>query len=210
MNPSRVVQKPCRQCGNPFRLPMCRILQTHFCSTHCGKLHREAKKKGRIKNCVVCGKEFSARPWLLKQGRGTTCSRLCMAVRSRGRKQSPESIANRLAAWRANPNKRILRGPENPKYKGGYEACYRQRLKDGRIRQGVKNYRSANPYKVLELEQNRHGLKTGRLPNGTVPTLLTLQKNRCAACKKRLQRYHIDHIMPLSRGGKHAKDNVAR
>jgi 5-methylcytosine-specific restriction endonuclease McrA len=35
-----------------------------------------------------------------------------------------------------------------------------------------------------------------------------LQRGLCAVCKTKLDKYHIDHIAPLSKGGKHEFENL--
>ena len=38
--------------------------------------------------------------------------------------------------------------------------------------------------------------------------LRSLQKNKCPACRQELVKFHIDHIKPLSKGGKHELLNL--
>ena len=84
------------------------------------------------RNCNICGVEYDARKNLLRAGMGTTCSIKCRGVLGRGRKQSPEWVAKRVAAHKANPNKRVLRGPEHPRFKGGgFDASGYWRVSDG-------------------------------------------------------------------------------
>lgn len=69
----------------------------------------------------------------------------------------------------------------------------------------VNAWRLANPDKRRIHDHNREARKTG---NGGIHTaadirnLLTLQKSKCACCKKSIKTgYHIDHIVPVCRGG---------
>jgi 5-methylcytosine-specific restriction endonuclease McrA len=49
----------------------------------------------------------------------------------------------------------------------------------------------------------------GRLSPRLAERLLAFQKNKCAVCRKSLRGgYHLDHIVPLSRGGKNADSNI--
>ena len=41
-----------------------------------------------------------------------------------------------------------------------------------------------------------------------VKDLLNLQRHRCACCGVKLSTYHVDHIVPLSRGGSNDKINL--
>ena len=206
MNPSRVVEKPCKFCEELFRLPMCRVIRDHFCSSDCSKLYRENKKNARAKICLICGSPFIPRQYQLKAGGGKYCGKKCRGIGFSSIPRTPEWREKISRSQRGRPGKV---GPDNPRWKGGHEYCYRQRLADGRIKRNVATYRLRHPEKVREWEQNRGALKTGRLPKGTVSNLLALQKNRCAACKKQLcGKYHVDHVVPLSRGGTHSKGNV--
>jgi 5-methylcytosine-specific restriction endonuclease McrA len=58
-------------------------------------------------------------------------------------------------------------------------------------------------------ERRESGLATGQLSKGIVTKLLRLQKGLCPCCKNTLgDAYHLDHIMPLSRGGANVDENV--
>lgn len=49
----------------------------------------------------------------------------------------------------------------------------------------------------------------GRLSKGLANTLFTLQRGLCPCCMKPLgDKYHLDHIMPVSRGGSNTDDNM--
>ena len=51
------------------------------------------------------------------------------------------------------------------------------------------------------------GLPT-HIPLSDIRKLRSLQKNKCPVCRQELVKYHIDHIKPLSKGGKHELDNL--
>jgi 5-methylcytosine-specific restriction endonuclease McrA len=66
-------------------------------------------------------------------------------------------------------------------------------------------------HKRVLYEQNRRAKKAagGELPVDIVVRLLELQKGKCACCAKPLKGvYHLDHIMPISRGGENTERNV--
>lgn len=50
----------------------------------------------------------------------------------------------------------------------------------------------------------------GRLSSDIIHRLLVFQKNRCAICGKSLKKtgHHLDHIIPLARGGKNKDSNT--
>ncbi len=74
-----------------------------------------------------------------------------------------------------------------------------------------KAYVATVRHKRAAYEQNRRAKKAagGDLPVDIVPKLLELQKGKCACCAKPLKGlYHLDHIMPISRGGENTERNV--
>jgi 5-methylcytosine-specific restriction endonuclease McrA len=74
-----------------------------------------------------------------------------------------------------------------------------------------KAYVASVRHKRAAYEQNRRAKKAagGELPVDIVQRLLELQKGKCACCTKPLKGlYHLDHIMPISRGGENTERNV--
>ena len=48
-----------------------------------------------------------------------------------------------------------------------------------------------------------------RFTNLDVDHIYTAQKGRCAYCKAKVgNRYHVDHIVPMAKGGRNRKDNL--
>jgi len=54
----------------------------------------------------------------------------------------------------------------------------------------------------------RRALQVGKITKNIKDTLFNLQKGMCAACKNKLTKYEIDHIIPLAKGGDHADTNL--
>lgn len=48
----------------------------------------------------------------------------------------------------------------------------------------------------------------GTLSKGLSENLLVLQKGKCGCCKSKLDEFHMDHIIPLSKGGKNSDENI--
>lgn len=65
-------------------------------------------------------------------------------------------------------------------------------------------------YKVYYLKNKakRRGYGEATLPNNVISDMLYQQNNKCFYCKNELGDYHIDHIIPLSKGGKHKEYNL--
>lgn len=147
----------------------------------------------------------------LDAGIGDFCSHKCWwNAGAKARMCAPEMLAfaaqRRRASIAANGTKHG-RGPEHHSWKGGREA-YIERSRD-KSRARVKAYRKANPSKVREFTQRRKQRKLGRLPRGTIDQLHTMQRGKCAVCRNKLQNnFHVDHIVPLAKGGQHEATNV--
>ena len=76
-----------------------------------------------------------------------------------------------------------------------------------RIRE--KQYRKNNPelfvnYKAIR----RTRVGSDKLPYGTISKLFKTQNGLCACCNTPLDKYHVDHIMPLALGGRNVPENV--
>lgn len=73
-------------------------------------------------------------------------------------------------------------------------------------------YQKAHPEKYTARYHNRRARKLGN--GGTyaaadVYQLLTLQKSKCACCRKSIKHgYHVDHIVPIAIGGTNDKTNL--
>lgn len=75
-----------------------------------------------------------------------------------------------------------------------------------------KTWYDKNPEAVRSNAQNRRcreKLAIGTLSQDISKKLFKLQKGKCPCCNKPLGNdYHIDHIVPLARGGSNTDDNV--
>lgn len=101
------------------------------------------------------------------------------------------------------------KGENHPRWKGGHSETIKRRINSGKANEAQKKYRKNNPDKVREWSSTRSKRKTGRLPNGTVKKLLQHQNNLCVYCKCDVSvKYHVDHIIPLSKGGEHKPNNI--
>ena len=77
-------------------------------------------------------------------------------------------------------------------------------------------YAAANPEKTAARQGNRRAMKRaagGKHTAADVKYLFDAQRGLCANCKTRLfragkQKFHVDHIQPLSRGGSNDKYNL--
>lgn len=92
-----------------------------------------------------------------------------------------------------------------------YMQTWRQENHDKVIAQ-QRAWREKNPLSHVIYAQNRRTRKLeagGEFTVDDVLELVSLQKNKCASCLKKLSAgYHVDHIMPLFRGGTNDKYNL--
>jgi len=104
----------------------------------------------------------------------------------------------RNAAWqRDHPEAGKAWSAAHPEKRRAYvDKWQKAHPEAGRI--GTHNYRS------------RKKSNGGKLSLGLAKRLLVHQKNRCSVCKTSLKKhgYHMDHVVPLFRGGKNIDSNI--
>ena len=163
-------------------------------------------------HCLTCGEAFRPRPSQVRDGVGKYCSKACGLVATRkteafkiGRIKGAATHRAGLADGRIKPKL----GPDNPCWTGGVEAARARQIENGNNAKKLREYRAKNPHKAREWLQNRRNKKRGKLPRGTVAKLFELQRGRCANCACSIAAgYHVDHVMPIAKGGKHEPGNV--
>jgi 5-methylcytosine-specific restriction endonuclease McrA len=76
----------------------------------------------------------------------------------------------------------------------------------------ISAWRKRNPFLVRIYWQNRESRKRengGALSIGIIEKLFHLQKGKCACCRAKLgDDFHLDHMIPLSKGGKNSDENM--
>jgi len=83
---------------------------------------------------------------------------------------------------------------------------------DDKIKESVKRYRESNKeaytiYSRLYCGATRAG--GGRLSWGCIPRMMQNQNYVCNSCSIDIKdNYHIDHIIPISKGGLHCDSNI--
>lgn len=189
-------------CGLWFSLPACHAKRHKSCSAECSAAQRMARAGERARPCAECGKRFIPRPNQLAAGGGRCCSNSCHLHAVRKTQKFKDAV-------RAAPRRGPKSGPENPQWMGGPAATTRRRIESGKANAYTRKYRAENPHRAREWAQNRRNRKSGRLEYGTIPRLLVVQRGLCAYCACDLEGgYHVDHIIPLSKGGRHEAVNI--
>jgi len=81
-----------------------------------------------------------------------------------------------------------------------------------RIKKQSSEWSKNNPEGHRNHARTRRALEknsTGKLSKGLEDKLFKLQKGKCPCCKQPLgDDYHLDHIVPLARGGSNTDDNM--
>lgn len=74
----------------------------------------------------------------------------------------------------------------------------------------AKQYQKDNPDKVRATKYKREKLKGDKyvVTDRDIRRQRDIQKGLCFWCGDRIQKYHIDHVMPLSKGGSHSIGNI--
>lgn len=154
------------------------------------------------------------------------------AMSERWRKANPDKVKAKSAQWyAANRDKSIEKSKAwqraNPeKVRERNLAAYRNRdpkkcnaahrewtaKNSDKVRAWRQAWAERNPERLRLQKLNykiRKRASGGRLSGNIITRLMELQRGLCACCRKPLgERYHLDHIVPLSIGGEHADRNM--
>jgi 5-methylcytosine-specific restriction endonuclease McrA len=121
----------------------------------------------------------------------------------------------------AAAHERLTRPEARKRAKAAYMARHPERvLQQARETYGRRKERmnllhkawfAKNPHKRREHEAARRAKAAGKdgYTAADVERLLALQKSRCVYCKRSIKtKFHVDHIMPLSKGGANDAKNI--
>lgn len=77
--------------------------------------------------------------------------------------------------------------------------------------QEVMRWQRANPEKVREYRIKNRAMRRnaqGLVSQGFIGFLMRQQAGKCVYCRAALREYHVDHIIPVSLGGKTEDENL--
>jgi 5-methylcytosine-specific restriction endonuclease McrA len=204
---ARKLRYDCVNCGRGMWFPASKHGKYKTCGSECANESREKARSKRARQCLTCGTTFTPRPRQLALGQGKFC---CIGCNDLGRQAGNTPEARQRAYERrqqsiAEGTVKFPAGPEHHSWKGGKEASTeRARPK---VAARTREYRKRHPEMMREAKAKRRGI--GRLPRGTVKRIGEAQRWKCAVCRCDIHDgYHMDHIMPLARGGEHAPNNL--
>lgn len=208
---TRRMTKPCKYCGVDFSLPCCRDKRDNFCSRGCGDLWRAKEKGKRKRECEICGTDFYPRQAQLDAGKGKFCSNIC-SVKYVATFRTAATYEKRSITFKkriASGEIHIKSGADHPLWTGGQRVAARRRIESGKANEYTRKFRAANPEKMREWNHRRGQIRVGRLPRGTIKKLYDLQRGKCPICKAQIaDKFHADHIIPISKGGRHEPLNI--
>jgi 5-methylcytosine-specific restriction endonuclease McrA len=115
--------------------------------------------------------------------------------------KDPAKIRDRGMAWRE----------KNPDKEKSRTKIYRDGNRD-KVRTAVANWAKKNPLKRSVHEAGRRARKRAVGGSHTAQDILNIyemQSGRCAYCRVKLKnKYHVDHIIPLAKGGSNDRQNL--
>jgi hypothetical protein len=186
------IEKTCRKCSNLFSGKYCK---------KCKKIYHEAN--------VIRINARSTEWRLANPARAKALVAASHAIHADERK------ARKAAIYAANPAKAKAQAAvwaaNNPDRKKSTSAAWAANNSD-RSKATSAAWQAANPGMVRIISHNyraRKRLNGGQLSTGLSSRLFKLQKGKCACCGKSLDGgYHLDHIIPLYRGGLNIDGNM--
>lgn len=182
------------------------------CSSECKKAKSLKEKEIRKRLCLTCKKVFYPRSTQIKDGIGLYCSHKCSTKLRVEASLSSEARKKQLKSYMIGVKEGRIKhktGDKHPGWKGGKEASKKRCIDNGMRPEYIRRYRKKYPDKVAEFTQRRKSKILGRLPRGTIKKIGSSQKWLCVICRCNISKsYHVDHIMPLAKGGKHEPKNI--
>lgn len=177
-----------------------------------------------MKLCRKCNTEKNDHDFSMKIAKIGLLQTICKTCSNEYAKQyrdkNPEKISLINAAWRlSNPGRsaKVSRKwrDDNPDRQKESNRSYRNKNKE-LIAEKKKAWRKRNPDVYLAAQRRRRGRKVGADGSHTaadVKTIFDNQRGLCANCTNKLfvsgiKKFHVDHIMPLIRGGSNWPENL--
>ena len=136
------------------------------------------------------------------------------------RQENPEATHAADRKWRTENPESMRKATR--KYLSAHREYVREKKREWRLanleaaRERERKWGASNPDKLRNQWSNRSARKRGATGGYTLKDIADLfdrQRGKCAACKDRITKtgstkYHIDHVIPLKRGGSNWPDNL--
>lgn len=187
-----------------------------------------------LNRCVQCGEYKPVTEFYREKGRAnkprTKCKACTLAYqreyRATHREEKAtrdrlyaethrEAVAARKHAWyKANYETLIAQQREyreaNHEASDAYQREYREANREKR-RAYSRSWSKANPEKRRAQSHSRRAREKGAggsFTDADIEAIRKAQGNRCYLCGKTLKKYHIDHFIPLAKGGTNNPGNL--
>jgi len=102
----------------------------------------------------------------------------------------------------------LARREEIKERKSAQAKIYYQENKERLLAQQKEYYEKNKELWTVKAHKRRANGLPSHVSIEDIRKLKALQKNKCPVCKVELVKHHLDHIQPLSKGGKHEPDNL--
>jgi 5-methylcytosine-specific restriction endonuclease McrA len=181
-------------------------LKRYFTGESCSSGH-VAERRVSDHGCVECSRVKAASPEERERRREYMRDHM-----RRYRKKRPDRIRatndKRKAAQAANARKRRAKNPEPTRLalRKSFQKHKAKRMAETKAWHKKNKAKMAlymRPIKVMRRAAE------GRFDSDDIVRMLVMQNNTCAACSADISsKYHVDHIVPITRGGTHWPSNL--
>lgn len=204
------VVKSCLTCNKEFKVPPCRKSQK-YCCVKCNNTNGANNsnwKGGLIKTkCKQCNKKFELKKKDVLID-GNFCSLRCSGLFNSAIK-SIKHKKLRIKKKCLICSKELFIKPSHAHKEGKY--CSRKCVGEA-FKTLLKGEKNPNWLHGKAHINNYYNIKRKKA-NGTYPKeyplqLFKMQKGLCVVCKCKLNKYHVDHIMPIALGGSNYPHNI--
>ena len=201
----------CQECGVSFFTD--RPHSKKYCSHKCADIAQAKVDHPDKKACTVCDIVKPIKEFYAKHGRSGVRHPESMC-KTCAKKQTLEWAQTRRGKRKANWQRSAQKNKERHLEQS---RAYYNRHKE-KVLSSLRKYRETFPERrKLTAKVCAHKRRAEKIANGghhsseDVKRLYAQQRGKCAniSCRKNLKNgYHIDHIIPLSRGGTNSPDNI--
>jgi 5-methylcytosine-specific restriction endonuclease McrA len=169
-------------------------LPTYFTGEKCSRGHISERRAGNA-DCVMCARNRMA-TWARENPDRAN------AHSAEWAKRNPDKVKERVRQW----------GADNPEANARKAKRYRERHPE-KVKERARRYVSDNPDVFRAANARRRARKKnapGSYTAAEAQGLLGAQNHICARCRCNLKQAprHLDHIIPLSRGGSNFIENM--
>lgn len=155
--------------------------------------------------CKKCGSTEK-----MKSGKCRQCNILACKIAYDANKEKYK-LSSKLWASENREKSRAIKSrwsKSNPEKQMKAVASWNERNKD-RCSENKKKWNKQNKdHKRILTTNRRRKMAGGTISKERIASLLVKQNGRCPCCKTGLEKFHVDHIMPIALGGTNTDDNI--